>query len=381
MSHRIKKLKIELEKLHLDAFLISNFYNIYYLSGFKTLTKNEREAWLLITKNNHYLFTDGRYYEKIQNSKSKIKNYNSKLKITVKLISAEKNFFSCLTEIIHQEKISNLGFEAEDLRFNEYKKLQMKYREVQQCFSTIKLIPTEKLIIKLREIKEEEEIEKIKKACQITDQCLGEIIKTIKIDQTEKEIAFKIEYWLKTRGFDLAFYPIVAVDENSSLPHYDTKTNGLQKVKKGSMILIDFGVNYQDYLSDITRIVFVKKPTDEQLNIYRKLLNVQQKIIEQLKKTNNPKTIDQFGRSLIAHYQLSNYPHSTGHGIGLEIHEYPKISQTSTDAIEKNQVFTIEPGVYLPGKFGIRIEDTVWMKESSQAKILTLFPKKPMILS
>ena len=368
---KVEGLKNKLKELNLDAFLVSNFYNIYYLSGFKTLTSNEREAWLLITKKNNYLFTDARYYENIKYQILNIKNSSQKSNILIaKLITPQKNLLQHLQEIIQQEQITKLGFEADDLKFNEHQKLT----------NTIKLIPTEKLIIKLREIKDDNEIEKIKKACRITDHCLSEIIKTIKVDQTEKEIAFKIEFWLKNNGYDLAFYPIVAIDENSALPHYDTKTNGYQKVKQSSVILIDFGAKYKDYLSDITRMIFVGKPTTEQLNIYNILLNAQQKTIKGLRKTNDPKKIDAFCRKLIADNRLLIYPHSTGHGLGLEIHEYPKISEKSTDAIQKNQVFTIEPGVYLPRKFGIRIEDTVWMKEDNKPEVLTHCLKNPIVI-
>lgn len=367
MIHRLKKLEDKLKELNLDAFLVSNFYNIYYLSGFKTLTINEREAWLLITKKNNYLFTDARYVNQTPSTQQ----------ILFKLISPEKNLLQHFKEITQEERIAKLGFEADDLKFSEYQKIKEKFTNVQ-------FVPAGKLIIKLREIKNDDEIEKIKKACQITDQCLTEIIKTIKIGQTEKEIAFKIEFWLKKHGYDLAFYPIVAIDKNSALPHYDTKTNGHQQVKQSSIILVDFGAKYQDYISDITRMIFIGKPTNEQLSIYDVLLNAQQKTIEELRKTNDPKKIDQFCRTLINQFQpiLTNfnefqltYPHSTGHGLGLEIHEYPKISQTSTNTIQKNQVFTIEPGIYLQGKFGIRIEDTVWMKADNETAVLTKFPK------
>lgn len=378
MNDRIKRLRLTLFQIGLDGFLVSNFFNIFYLTGFKTLSPTEREAWLLITRNNAYLFTDGRYYEK--NEKLKFKNQ----KLKIKLITASKSLLQYLNQIIIDEKIIKLGFEADDLKYSEFQRIKTEINKIQPT----QLIPTEKIIIKQREIKDNEEIYKIKKACEITDKCLQEIIKIIKIGRTEKEIAFKIEFWLKKNGFDLAFYPIVAVDENASLPHYDTKTNGKKKIKKNSVILIDFGVNYQSYLSDITRTFFVTKPKTEQINFYHAVLNSQQKTIEKLKKENQAKKIDHFCRQLIQpiltnstnstnsnQLQLS-YPHSTGHGVGLEIHEYPKISVTSSDSLKKNQVFTIEPGIYLPGKFGIRIEDTVWMKENNNPQVLTQFNKK-----
>ena len=276
-----------------------------------------------------------------------------------------------LQEIVSEEKIKNLGIEGDDLKVNEF-------TQIKKYLPTVNLISLEKIIIKIREIKDKDEINKIKEACRIADQCLTEIIKTIKIGSSEKEIAFKIEFWLKENNYDLAFYPIVAIDKNSSFPHYDTKNGSNEKVKNGSVILIDFGAKYQDYLSDITRMIFVDKPDNETENIYNKLLNSQTKTLQYLASSNlrgcTGKQIDQYCREKI------NYPHSTGHGVGLQIHEYPKISFNSEDLLLPNQVVTIEPGTYLENRWGMRIEDTVLIKENG-VEILTKFDKQLLILN
>ena len=359
---RINHVREFFKQHKINALLISNFYNILYLTGFKTLTTDEREAFVLITKNHVYLFTDARYPNNIIPIKSGL---NFKLK----LLKPGKGLFLYLQEIFKDENIQLLGIESEDLRVHEYLKLQ-------QLFSTINIISLEKLIIQLRAIKEKEEIEKITRACQITDQCLKKTIKTIKIGDTEKEVAFRIERWFKDQGHDCAFNPIVAINKNSSIPHYHTK-DGFGKVKKQSVILIDFGAEYKDYCSDITRMIFIN-PTEEIINLYNSLLNIQERTIKEINSKKDPKIIDYFCRNQIEKKQLPNYSHSTGHGVGLEIHEYPKISQTSSDTIQENQVFTIEPAVYFKGKWGIRIEDTVVIK-SNKAEILTKFTKKPLV--
>ncbi len=364
LQQRVEKLQKILEEKNLDGFLVSNFYNILYLIGFKTLTNDEREAWGLVTKDNVYLMTDLRYVKSHPaNDGTKFKNTSQKLKV----ITPEKSLIVHLREIITEEKIQRLGFEGDDLKVNELQKIKEKLVNVE-------LVSTEKLIIKIREIKDETEIEKIRKACQIADECLAEIVKTIKVEQTEKEIAFKIEFWLKEKGYDLAFYPIVAIDKNSAIPHYDTRDGINEKVKKNSIVLIDFGAKFQDYHSDITRMIFVGKPTDEMINTYNKLLAAQEKTIKQLSNDNNPVSIDQFCRQQLV------YPHSTGHGVGLQIHEYPKISFTSTDVLLPNQVITIEPGVYIEGKWGMRIEDTALIKENQQIEVLTKFSKQLLII-
>lgn len=341
----------------IDALLISNFYNILYLTGFKTLTTDEREAFALVTKTNIYLFTDARYIFSDQG-------------IILKLIKPEKGLFFHLSEIIKEEKIHSLGIESEDLRVHEFEKLKT-------IFNQIKIIPFEKFVIKLRAIKENEEIENIRRACEITDQCLENIVPLIKIGNSEKKIAFQIEQWIKENGFDLAFDPIVAVNINSAIPHYNTK-EGKGIVEDGSIILLDFGVKYKNYMSDITRMVFVK-PTDEMINIYIKLLSVQGLTIKEIGNQKDPKVIDRFCRENLIKKELPNFSHSLGHGVGLEIHEYPKLSQMSYDTLVDNHVFTIEPGVYFPNKWGMRIEDTVVLK-NGRIKALTNFKKELIII-
>jgi Xaa-Pro aminopeptidase len=359
---RVEKVRNYFLQSNIDALLVSNFYNILYLTGFKTLTKDEREAFVLVTKNNTYLFTDERYVG--FNSEFRIQN------LELKLLTPEKGLIIHLKEIIEEEKIMSLGIESDDLRTHEYLKLQT-------FFPSIKITPIERLIIRQRVVKDEDEIEKIKKACEIADKCLENVLRLIKVRMTEKEIAFKLEYWLKENGADIAFDPIVAINKNSSIPHYNTK-DGEGCVTDSSIILIDYGAKYQDYLSDITRMVFIN-PDSEMKNVYEKLLKAQQSTIDYLSNIKQLTEPDRYCQSQITNNKLPNYSHSTGHGVGLEIHEYPKVSQTSIDSIQDNQVFTIEPGVYFENKWGMRIEDTVVVK-NGVAIPLTKFSKQLMVL-
>ncbi len=341
--HRLNLIKDFLNKNQLDGFLISNFFNILYLSNFKTLTENEREAYMLITKKNFYLITDLRY-QALENKHIK----------TLFIKTPKKQLINIFEEIIDKEDLKKIAFEADDLKVNEF---QFFYKNLSKL--QINFYPYEKIIIKNRSIKDKKEIALIKKSCQITDQCLTDISKIIKKDLTEKEIAFKIECWIKEKGYDLAFYPIVAIDKNSAIPHYDTRENGQEKVKNNSIILIDFGVKYKNYLSDITRIFFYGKPSTDQINVYQKLLSIQEKTISFPQKNFFGRDLDQYCRNLYDKEFLPPCIHSIGHGIGLEIHEYPKINFISEEIITNNQVFTIEPGVYFENKWGMRIEDTV----------------------
>lgn len=356
-SHRIASVKKRLAGDSIDSLLISNYYNILYLTGFKTLTTDEREAFALITKKNTYLFTDARYV------------YTDP-EVIFKLLGPGKGLFFHLGEIIREENISILGIESEDLRVHEYEKIRT-------IFNSVNILSLEKIVIKLRAIKEIEEIKNIQKACEVTDQCLTEIIPSIHVGNTEKEIALSIEYWIKKHGYDLAFDPIIAIDSQSAIPHYNTK-EGQGVIKDHSIILIDFGVKYQNYMSDITRMIFIK-PTDKMITIYEKLLEVQKQTIDLVGKEKDPKTVDRLCREQLAEKQLPNFPHSLGHGVGLEIHEYPKLSQMSDDSFVNGHVFTIEPGVYFPNKWGMRIEDTVLIK-NNKAVSLTQFTKELIII-
>jgi len=365
-NQRLLSLQKNFQKLNFDAFLVSNFYNILYLTGFKGISNEERESWLLITKDKIYFFTDNRYF-----SSSKKFIYGK-----VIIISNKNNLIKNLKNIFDERQIKICGIESDNLKVNEFNFLKTKIKKTS-------FQPTEQLILQQRVIKDKKEIEKIKQACQITDECLKTIIKIIKKGTTEKEVAFKIEFFLKEKNYDLAFYPIVAFDENSSLPHYNTKSGNNKKLGEKGLILIDFGAKFKDYCSDITRVFFLGKPKDEVFNIYQKLLKIQIKTINCCQNNIKSKVVDNFCRKNLkisfSSLEPYFYSHATGHGVGLQIHENPKISFLSEEKITNNQVFTIEPGIYIPQKFGLRIEDVIII-ENNKPKILTKFGKEIRIL-
>lgn len=357
--NRIEVVRQKMIELGLDGFLVSNFFTILYLSGFKGLSQHEREAWMLITKNSVYFFTDSRYEEDALKQKS-----------ILKLLTGEKNLTAHLVDIAKTDQLTKIGFEAEDLHVAEYNRI------VKQ----LTLIPTDNICLSIRAKKDDDEVAAISKACTIADECLAAIIPLIRSGISEAEIAFKIEMYLKERGVDLAFYPIVAIDENAALPHYDTKSNGSKKVLAQCSILIDFGAVYNNYLSDMTRMVFMGTPSEKLTNAYEALLSAQEKTIEYLRETQDPKEIDAFVRAELQKNGHPSFAHSTGHGVGLEIHEYPKISSRATDILESGHIITIEPGIYIPGEFGMRIEDTIFLKNDKTPVVLTHFPKKMLVI-
>jgi Xaa-Pro aminopeptidase len=327
-----------------DALLVSSTKNIIYLTGFNGFSNEEREAYLLLTKKNNYIFTDGRYSEVA----SRINGFK------LIEISSGKNFKEVLGEIITKEKIQKLAIDEDNLKISE----------VIQIKKVVKICPDESLIEKLRMIKDEEEINNIKKACNLGDEVFKYILSEIKLGVTEKEIAKKIEIFILKNDAEISFHPIVAFGQNSSSPHHVASS---RKLKKNETVLLDFGVKSEgNYCSDMTRTIFFGKATDEQKRIYKTVLNSQQEAINFLKSSIiNHQSVkgsepDKIAREYIKSKGFPTIPHSLGHGIGLEVHEKPSLSpRRSEDMLQTGMVFSIEPGIYLPGFGGIRIEDLV----------------------
>lgn len=349
--------KLFLKSHDLDAFIVSCRHNIFFLSGFEGLSPYEREAFVLITKSKTYLITDGRYaittgvYPHI---KKLITNSDHPISYYLRSISKELG-------------IAKVGFEADDLTWQE-----------QHIFSqlSITLFPMLEAFKAEREVKRDEELTAISKACKIGDSTLKEIIPLISIGKTEREIAWKLEQIIREKyKSEVAFDPIIAINENAANPHYNTK-KGEGVILKNSLVLIDFGVKWKNYCSDITRMVAVGKANSEIDSMYEVLKHTQNITKKKIKKLRALCKIDHFCRKILQEKGLNSYPHSTGHGVGLELHEWPKISATSIDDKKKNQVFTIEPGVYQKGKWGMRIEDTGYITSSGEFQDLTRFSRE-----
>jgi len=229
--------------------------------------------------------------------------------------------------------------------------------------------------------KSQAKILNIEKACNLTDKAFNYILGKIKEGISEKELALKIEFFIKRHGSDIAFPPIVAFGKNSSFPHHVPTFNS-QLSTLNSIVLLDFGAKLNGYCSDMTRTVFFGKPTTEQKRMYQTVLKAQQKAIEYIVthlEGGSPKRseghdsfevdsikaseVDKIARDYIVSQGFPTIPHSLGHGIGRKVHEPPKLSPKSKDTLKPGMVFTIEPGIYLPGFGGVRIEDVVLLEK------------------
>lgn len=320
---------------NLDAILISSNANIIYLTGDIGFSQTERECLLLITKNKKFLITDGRYSQVV-------------IKRTENFEVIDSGVYHFLNEgaqeIFENNKIKTLGFEDNNLTVEEHLKIN-------------KLSKTKPVDLRnLRIIKKNDEIKNIKLACKIGDQTFDFIVTKLKFGISEKEIANELEFFIKKKGADISFKPIVAFGKNSSVPHH---LSGKSKLRNNEIVLLDFGVRVNNYCSDMSRTVFFGSATAKFKRMHKTVLEAQQKAIKSIKSGVKASEVDKVARDYIASNNYLNIPHSVGHGIGIEVHESPHLSPNSKDKIEKGMVFSIEPGIYIENYGGVRIEDLV----------------------
>lgn len=351
MNEKIRLLRERLRNLKLEGMIVTNPVSIKYL------TNIENEGTLLITRKENIFLTYTMFLESVK----KTVTINDEIIVAdFRDISQYENFFLFC---------ENVGFEENYVTYKQYYYLKQKYK-------VNNLSETEDIIEKLRAVKDNDEIDKIKKACEITDKCFNHLLEFIKIGTTEKEIAFEIEMFFRKNGAEgLAFNPVVAIGENSSDPHWQP---GDRAVKMADPILIDMGCKYQGYCSDMTRTIFMGCILEEIKPVYDLVLKNQLYTIKEIKEYASIKTISQMVES---NFRLYNYDliHSLGHSIGLETHEIPYINSKNDTFLKENMTIANEPGIYIPEKYGIRIEDTI-LVEKNGCTVLTKSPKNYVII-
>jgi len=324
-----------------DAILISSVPNIIYLTGFSAFSETEREAFVLLTKNKKYIFTDKRYSEAVK-KQTKGFEVNEDGAIYF-LVYDAKQFFE-------KNNIKSLEVEENNLTVAEYKSLR----------KFVKIIPSE--FSNNRIIKTTNEIDLVKKACKIGDEAFDFIITKLKVGITEKEISDELTNFFKSKIADTSFKPIVAFGPNSSIPHHETSNI---KLKRNQIVLLDFGVKINNYCSDMTRTVFFGRAPKEFIEMYNTVLKAQELAISSIKEGIKSSVVDKSARDYILKQNYPNIIHSVGHGIGLEVHENPHISPNSKELLKNGMIFSIEPGIYIPKFGGVRIEDLVLLREGN----------------
>lgn len=338
MNPKIKWLRDKINMENMQGIIISNPVNIRYLTGLTA------EGVLLITRKENFFLTDARYLEEVK----------STLTINDEIIV---NDISNITRDDYENFFlfcENVGFEENYVTYATYKKYIERYK-------INNFEETENIIEKQRMIKDDEEIGLIEKACYITDQCFRHLCDYIKIGMTEKEISYEIEkFFRENRADGLAFETIVASGKNSSKPHA-VPTD--KKIEAGDAITIDMGCKYQGYCSDMTRTIFAGYVPFQAQKVYDLVLKNE---LQTLKEYKEGASIRMASKMVENDFKLNGYElmHSLGHGVGLDIHEMPFINGKNDNTFKANMVVTNEPGIYIPGAFGVRIEDTVLITKS-----------------
>lgn len=349
----------------LGAVLVSSPANCFYLTNFEKPRGDFRAIELLVTEDEIYLFTNPLYEGSVKNwlhGHSKRGPLVNPHKTKVFVSSARRSLLDDLQQMVTENKLKVLGFEENDLNLGEYYRLEKKVEGV-------KLVGADSLFQLLRQTKDQEEITAIKQACRITDLTFEQILKLVKPGLTESEIALEIDYHLRRNGAEeSAFETIVASGPNNAIPHHKT---GNRKLKPRDIVLLDFGARYQGYCSDMSRTVFLDQPTNEQQRAYQEVLEAQDKALKGIKPGLMGQQADQLARDSLKKSGFGKFfIHNLGHNLGLNIHEPPSLGPGSKERLAEGMVFSVEPGLYFPPHFGIRIEETVTIR-NGQLEVLT----------
>lgn len=337
--------------------LITSDVNRLYFSGFSSSAGS-----ILITKENATLLIDFRYFEKAQKS---VKNMDVKLC---------KSLYADIKELLKQHNVKNILIETEHICLDTFEQMS----NALQDFNILKDNALSLKISALRQIKSQDEIELIKKAQKITDDAFSHILNFIKVGVTEKEIALELEFFMRKNGSEgVAFDTIAVSGKNSSLPHGVPTDKPLEN---GDFLTLDFGAVYKGYRSDMTRTLALGFATDEQTLIYNTVLKAQTEALKKIKPNAICKEIDKTARDIITAKGYGEFfGHGLGHSVGLEIHENPAFNTRDETPLQKGMVITVEPGIYLPDKFGVRIEDMVAVTDTGFEN-LTQSPKNLIII-
>lgn len=352
MLTRIRKLQEKLSAEKLDGMVVSSLANIRYLCGF-----TGSNGMILITRSAAAFYTDFRYQEQI---KTEVKGCTRKI--------LDRDLYAAFP-VADLKGVRRLGVEENHLSLARFNLLRQQIKKV-------KLIPMRDLVLELRRTKTPDELKRMEKAQRVTEKTLKDILGLIQPGISEMDLALEIEFRFRRFG-EPAFPPIVASGENAAKPHARVST---RRLKNGDCITFDIGCRVNGYCADMTRTVFLGKPSEELKTVYQAVLEAQNRALEIIQPGVPAKLVDLAARDSLDRAGLGKFfGHSLGHGVGMEVHEQPVLARTSKQTLEKGDVVTIEPGVYLPGKGGVRIEDMVLVTGSGYRN-LTKMPKNLLIL-
>lgn len=346
-EQRLERLRQVLEQQELKALLITNAFNRTYMTGF-----TGSSGYVYITLDRAVFLTDFRYMTQAAQEVSGYEIVEHPPSGPAALIS----------QLVQQQDIRQLGFEQADVTYGAFVSYQSQ-------LSGIELVPTNQFVEKLRMIKDAGELQIMQEAADLADRTFSHILTILKPGISELDIALEIEMFIrKNGGTSTSFDTIVASGERSALPHGRASERLL---KSNEFVKMDFGAYYKGYCSDITRTVMLGKPTEKHKEIYDIVLEAQLYCLDHLKPGITGSAGDALARDIIVKYGYGDhFGHGTGHSLGMEIHESPRLSKQDNTILTPGMVVTVEPGIYLPGFGGVRIEDDVVLTDTG-IKILT----------
>ena len=352
----INNLKSFLDKN--TAALIMSEENVCYFSDF-----HSSNGYLVVTGEKSFFLTDSRYIEAAQN---KITCCDEVLLL--------KSMQADLVQLINSLGVNELKLESERITVSRFNKIKELFPEISVTCSG----DLDEAIDEIRKVKTREQVSKITKAQIISEKAFEHILHFINTDKTEKDIALELDYFMLRNGADaLSFETIAVSGKNSSMPH-GVPTD--KRIENGDFITMDFGAVVDFYHSDMTRTIAVGSVSDKQIEVYNTVLEAQEKALDEIMPGKLCKDIDSAARNII---KLKGYGdcfgHGLGHGVGVEIHELPSLNPSSEAVLKKGNVVTVEPGIYIPGEFGVRIEDMVYLTDNG-CENLTNSDKKLIVL-
>jgi Xaa-Pro aminopeptidase len=352
----LKRFRDRLTELGETAALLTSMDNVRWVTGFTgssgvVLTDLEKGVFI----------TDSRY---TQQAKEQVPD------LEVVIYSNPQTMAQAASEQAKSLNIGSAAFESEHVSVASLKNYEKE-------FGGIRLNPVEGLAGPLRMVKTADEVEKIKVACALADACYDHVLRMIQVGVAEYDIALDIEFYFRRNKAELAFTPIVVSGERSARPH---GVPSEKKLEKGDFVTMDFGAKVDGYCSDLTRTVVVGEASDRHREVYGAVLESQMAAIKAIKPGMKASDVDAVSRDLLASHGLAEYfGHGLGHGLGSVVHDVGRMGPTSTDTVAVGQVWTIEPGAYIPNFGGVRIEDDVVVTESG-CDVLTHSPKALQIL-
>ncbi len=351
---RVNKLRPTLADHGLDAILISQPENRRYLSGF-----TGSAGWLLISAERAVLVTDFRYYEQVGREAPDFE-----------LARIKDEFRKLLPDLLADLGVRRLGFESQHVTVDQLSTWG-------EACSGVEWVPLKDTVETIRAVKDEAEIEALRRSVALTDAAFAHLLTVARPGMSEQEMAWEIEAYMRTHGASkVAFDLIVAAGPNGALPHARPSD---RPIAPGEPIVVDIGCTIEGYCSDMTRTFCLGRPDPQYLEVWEVVLKAQETAEANLRAGMSGVEADALARGVIEQAGYGEqFGHGLGHGVGLAIHEKPAASRLSKDTLAAGMSLTVEPGIYLPGRFGVRLEDLVIIREDG-GEVLTRSPKAPVV--